>query len=64
MLFESSTVNQFSGNIFDAINRGIQFDKNSNGTITDSIFQNMVQDIRDGDLYNSNIVNDGSAIGK
>jgi len=64
ILFEHSQLNYFARNTFNGINKAIKLFKNSTGLVQDSIFLNMVQNIRDGSIYQSNIATDGSAIGK
>ena len=63
LILEQSVLASSINNTFDGINKGIKFDKKSIGKIQDSIFLNMIQDIREGSIYQSNIVGDGSAIG-
>jgi hypothetical protein len=63
IIFKASNVLSFTGNTFDGFNKALSFEKKTNGTISNSIFKNFVQNVRDGVLFQSNIVSDGSAIG-
>jgi predicted outer membrane repeat protein len=62
MIFESSTIQSFTGNSFDGFNMAIQFTKQTNGTIIDTEFKNFVQNIKEGDFFQSSITSDGSAL--
>jgi hypothetical protein len=64
MHFEKSKLKNFSGNSFDAMNKALKFTKGSVGVITNSIFKNMVQKVKEGSIYESRVISDGSAIGK
>ena len=46
------------------MNKAIKIFKNSTGSVQNSVFLNMIQNIRDGSIYQSKIATDGSAIGK
>lgn len=63
IIFEQSELRSFTQNRFDSLNKGMQIKKNSHGIIADSIFTNMVQNIKEGTIYQSNVASDGSAIG-
>lgn len=64
IVFEKSNLKMFTGNTFNGMNKAIQFKKSSTGVIANSFFYNMIQNIKDGSFYQSNIATDGSAIGK
>jgi hypothetical protein len=62
IIFEQSQLKSFSGNTFDSMNKGLKIIKQTTGIIADSFFTNMVQNIKEGSIYQSNIGTDGSAI--
>ena len=64
LVVEHSKIYSFTRNVFDGFNKGVKFHTNSSGTISDSIFMNMIQDIKENTIYQSNVVSDGSAIGE
>jgi hypothetical protein len=64
IIFDNSELQMFSGNTFNGMNKGILLKEGSIAIISDSTFFNMVQNIKDGTIYESNIASDGSAIGK
>jgi len=63
-VFRNSLVKEFDNNILDSMNRGIKIMNNSNATISNSVFKNMKQNIKENTLYYSDIKESGSAIGK
>lgn len=63
-LFQESQLNNFQRNSFDGMNKAIKASQRSVGVIKDSNFLNMVQNIKSGDIYQPEIVSDGSGIGK
>jgi nitrous oxidase accessory protein NosD len=64
LIFTETEVKHFSNNIFDGMNRGVKFEDQSTATISNNTFKNMQQNIREGDIYFSQIFYSGSAIGK
>jgi hypothetical protein len=62
--FLHSQFNKFERNSFDGMNKAIRAIKQTVGNIKDSSFVGMVQNVKSGDIYQSNIISDGSAIGK
>jgi hypothetical protein len=64
IIFENSELKMFSGNTFNGMNKGILLKKGSIAIISDSVFVNLVQNIKSGSIYESNIATDGSAISK
>lgn len=64
MIFVNTLVKEISDTLFDGMNKGLKFMANSNATITNSTFKNMVQNIKEGRLYFSQIQTQGGAIGK
>jgi hypothetical protein len=64
IIFDNSELKKSSGNTFNGMNKGILLQSGSIWVISDSVFVNMVQNIKDGLIYQSNIATDGSAIGK
>jgi hypothetical protein len=64
LAFTNTEVKNFNNNIFDGMNRGVKFDKQSTAIISNTTFMNMKQNIREGDIYFSEILHSGSAIGK
>ena len=63
-VFQNTIVKKFDSNLLNTMNKGIQFIAGSVGSITNTTISNMVQNIKSGTLYQSNISSDGSAIGK
>jgi hypothetical protein len=64
MRFGSSSLAEYTNNTMNGINRGIIFISGSNGTITNSLFTNMVQNVKEGNVYISSITRSGAAIGR
>ena len=62
-VFRNTNVSSFANNTINGINRGISVLSNSNMVISNSIFQNLVQNIKEEQLYQENIIHGGSAIG-
>jgi hypothetical protein len=62
--FTNTEVKDFSNNIFDGMNRGVRFSKQSTAIISNTTFMNLKQNIREGDIYFSQINYSGSAISK
>jgi hypothetical protein len=64
LIFTETEVKHFSNNTFDGMNRGVRFNDQSTAIISNTTFKNMQQNIREGDIYFSQIYYSGSAIGK
>jgi nitrous oxidase accessory protein NosD len=64
LAFTNTEVKDFSNNTLDGMNRGVRFNKQSTAIISNTTFKNMQQNIREGDIYFSQIYYSGSAIGK
>ena len=64
MEMRNTNVTVFTNNTLDGINRGLKIYQNSNVKISNSMFKNMVQNIRQEDLYVSDIIDTGSGLGK
>ena len=62
-IFQNTLVKIFDSNLINRMNKGILFTDGSVGPITNSTISNMVQNIKSGTIYLSNISSDGSAIG-
>ena len=61
--FRDSVIKNFTGNVIDGINKGMQVD----GTVLNiynTTFKNMVQNEQQADIIQSALISDGSAIGK
>ena len=63
LMFRNTLVKEFTHNTLDSMNRGIKIMSGSNATITNTVFKNMVQNIKESKLYYSEIKRKGSAIG-
>ena len=64
MEMRNTNVTVFTNNTLDGINRGLKIYQNSNVKISNSMFKNMVQNIKQEDLYVSDIIDTGSGLGK
>ena len=45
MIFDKSTLKSFTGNTLNGMYKGLQFIRNSNGTVLNSIITNMIQKV-------------------
>ena len=45
MVFDKSTLKSFVGNTLNGMYKGLQFIRNSNGTVSNSIISNMIQKV-------------------
>ena len=45
MIFDKSTLKSFTGNTLNGMYKGLQFIRNSNGTVSNSIITNMIQKV-------------------
>ena len=64
LMFRNTLIKEFTHNTLDSMNRGIKIMSGSNATITNTVFKNMVQNNKVANLYYSEIIEKGSAIGK
>jgi hypothetical protein len=63
MIFRNTLVKEFTDNMLNGMNKGIKIMTNSNATITNSVFKNMKQRIKEEKLYYSDVKSRGSGIG-
>jgi hypothetical protein len=63
-LFSKTTISEFDANVLDGRNRGIRLIDNSNATISNSVFKNMQQLVKEGNISVSELNHSGAAIRK
>jgi len=56
-------VEEFNENVLDGINRGVKFMQKSNGTLTNSVFKSMHQNVKDGTRIFAELTSSGSGLG-
>jgi hypothetical protein len=62
--FSKTTVSEFAESVLDGRNRGVQVVDNSNVTISNTVFKNMQQIVKEGDILVSELSYSGGAIRK